>query len=269
MITAQPNTTYTALITGASAGIGYALAEIFARHGHNLILVARSEEKLQSMALQFSTMYRVHTKVIAADLSRHEAPVEVFEQLKQDATTVDVLVNNAGFGYYGAFRESDMQRELDMMQLNMVSLTHLCKLFLNQLPKGRHGKILNVSSTAAFPPAGPFMAVYYASKAYVQSFTEALAAELEDDNITVTALCPGPTETRFKEAANLEGSGLFSKQFVADARSVARAGFNGMMAGKVVVIPGIQNKLTVLSTRLVPRSFLRNMVKRIQKKRGS
>lgn len=269
MTTTPSNTTFTALITGASAGIGYALAELFARHGHNLVLVARSEEKLRSMAQQFGTMYRVQTKVIAADLSKHDAPVKLFDQLRQEATAIDVLVNNAGFGYYGAFRESDIQRELDMMQLNMVSLTHLCKLFLNQLPKGQHGKIMNVSSTAAFPPAGPFMAVYYASKAYVQSFTEALAAELENENITVTALCPGPTKTNFKDAANLEGSGLFSKQFVADARSVARAGFDGMMAGKVVVIPGINNKLTVFSTRVVPRSFMRRMVKRIQEKRGN
>lgn len=269
MATAQTDTKYTALITGASAGIGYELAVLFAQHGHNLVLVARSEEKLQSMALQFAIKYKVYTKVIAADLSRHNAPAKVMQQLKQEGTTVDVLVNNAGFGYYGAFRESDMQRELDMMQLNIVSLTQLCKLFLDQLPREKPGKIMNVSSTAAFPPAGPFMAVYYASKAYVQSFSEALASELEDSLVTVTTLCPGPTETSFKDAANLGGSGLFTKQLVADARSVAKAGYEGMMAGEVVVIPGIQNKLTVLSTRLVPRSFMRSMVKRIQEKRGA
>lgn len=269
MAKAQPHANYTALITGASAGIGYELAELFAQHGHNLVLVARSEDKLQSMALKFAIKYKVYTKVIAADLSEHNAPAKVMAQLKQENTTVDVLVNNAGFGYYGAFRESDLQRELDMMQLNMGSLTHLCKLFLEQLPKEQHGKIMNVSSTAAFPPAGPFMAVYYASKAYVQSFSEALASELEDDNVTVTTLCPGPTETNFKEAANLEGSGLFTKQFIADARSVAKAGYEGMMAGEVVVVPGIHNKLTVLSTRFVPRGVLRNIVKKMQEKRGA
>ncbi|WP_162051480.1 SDR family NAD(P)-dependent oxidoreductase [Pontibacter pamirensis] len=269
MANTQPHTNYTALITGASAGIGYELAELFAQHGHDLVLVARSEDKLQSMALKFAIKYKVYTKVIASDLSEHDAPEKVMAQLKQENTTVDVLVNNAGFGYYGAFRGSDLQRELDMMQLNMVSLTHLCKLFLEQLPEGRQGRVMNVSSTAAFPPAGPFMAVYYASKAYVQSFSEALAAELEDSNVTVTALCPGPTETNFKDAANLEGSGIFSKQFVADARSVAKAGYEGMMAGEVVVIPGIHNKLTVFFTRFVPRSILRNIVKKMQEKRGA
>ncbi|MFD3001403.1 SDR family NAD(P)-dependent oxidoreductase [Pontibacter toksunensis] len=269
MAAPRTHSTYTALITGASAGIGYELAELFAQHGHNLALVARSGGKLQSMAREFTSKYKVNTKVIAADLSKHDAPAKVMAQLKLEDTMVDVLVNNAGFGYYGAFRESDLQRELDMMQLNMVSLTHLCKLFLEQLPKGQHGKIMNVSSTAAFPPAGPYMAVYYASKAYVQSFSEALASELEDENVTVTVLCPGPTETNFKEAANLHGSGLFTKQFVADARSVAKAGYKGMMAGKVVVIPGIHNKLTVLSTRLMPRTILRNVVKRMQQKRGA
>lgn len=258
---------FTALITGASGGIGLELAELFARDGHDLVLVARSEDKLDSLALQFAVKYKVYTKVIALDLSQPDAPEKLFGSLKLHDLKVNVLVNNAGFGNYGAFRESDLQKELDMMQLNMVSLTHLCKLFLWQLPKGEPGKILNVSSTAAFPP-GPYMAVYYASKAYVQSFSEALAKELEDENVTVTALCPGPTDTGFKAEANLEGSGLFSKQFVADAHSVAKAGYKGMMAGEVVVVPGLQNKLTVLSTRLVPRSFLRNMVKRIQEKRG-
>ena len=269
MATARATSTYTALITGASAGIGYELAEIFAQHGHNLVLVARSEDKLHAMALKFATDYLVNTKVIAADLSKHDAPAKVMAQLKQEGVTVDVLVNNAGFGYYGAFQESDLQRELNMMQLNMVTLTHLCKLFLEQLPREQQGKILNVSSTAAFTPAGPFMAVYFASKAYVQSFSEALAAELYGTNVTVTTLCPGPTKTEFKEAANLEGSGLFSKQFVADARNVAVAGYKGLMAGKVVVIPGVYNKLTVFSTRFIPRSFLRRMVKRIQEKRGT
>lgn len=268
-MTANNTATHTGLITGASAGIGYELAKLMAQRGHNLVLVARSEDKLEAMALQFAVNYKVYTKVIVADLSKPSAPATVFDAIKQSGLTIDVLVNNAGFGYYGAFRESDLQRELDMMQLNMVSLTHLCKLFLEQLPKGRHGKILNVSSTAAFPPAGPYMAVYYATKAFVQSFSEGLAAELEDDNVTVTALCPGPTDTEFKDAANLEGSGIFSQGLVADAKSVAEAGYEGMMAGEVVVIPGIHNKLAVFSMRLAPRGLLRDMVKKVQKKRGS
>ncbi|GHA66950.1 SDR family NAD(P)-dependent oxidoreductase [Pontibacter akesuensis] len=258
---------YTALVTGASGGIGMALAECFARDGHNLVLVARSEEKLQRLAQEYAAKYKVYTRVIVQDLSKAEGPEKVFAALQRDSLLVDVLVNNAGFGNFGAFRETELQKELNMMQLNVVSLTHLCKLFLRQLPVGQHGRILNVSSTAAFPP-GPYMAVYYASKAFVQSFTEGLAAELEDECITVTALCPGPTDTGFKQAANLGGSGLFSKKYVADAESVAKAGYEGMMAGEVVVIPGIQNKLTTFSTRFMPRSFLRSMVKRIQTKRA-
>ncbi|MFD2246384.1 SDR family NAD(P)-dependent oxidoreductase [Pontibacter ruber] len=262
----QLTPTYTALITGASGGIGLALAELFAQHGHNLVLVARSEAKLNSLAMRFAVQYKVYTKVIAQDLALADAPQRIFDELRQSGVVVDVLVNNAGFGNYGYFKETDLQKELDMIQVNITALTHLCKLFLQQLPLGRHGKILNVASTAAFPP-GPLMAVYYASKAYVLSFSEALATEQEEDNVTVTVLCPGPTETDFQENANLHGSGLFSKQMVADARSVAKAGYEAMMAGEVVVIPGIQNKLTAFSTRLVPRSFLRKMVKRIQEKR--
>lgn len=257
---------YTALITGASGGIGQELATLFARDGHNLVLVARSEEKLQNQALHYAITYGIYTKVISQDLSKADGPAKVFEQLKKDGVAVDVLVNNAGFGNFGPFRETDLQKELDMMQLNIVSLTHLCKLFLNQLPKESKGKILNVSSTAAFPP-GPYMAVYYASKAYVQSFSEALAAELEDDGVTVTALCPGPTKTDFQDAANLHASGLFSSQLVADAQSVAKAGYEGLLAGEAVVIPGVQNKLTAFSVRVLPRHLVRQMVKKIQGKR--
>jgi short-subunit dehydrogenase len=254
------------LITGASSGIGLELAELFAQQGHNLVLVARSEQKLEQLALQFAVKYKVYTKVIAKDLAKPESPGEIFRELQQEGIQVDVLVNNAGFGHYGYFRETDLQKELEMMQVNMVALTHLSKLFLQQLPQGKHGKILNIASTAAFPP-GPLMAVYYASKAYVLSFSEALAAELAGQGITVTVLCPGATDTDFKENANLEGSGLFSKALMADARSVARVGYEGMMAGKVVVFPGLKDKLTPLLVNLAPRSILRKAVLNIQKKR--
>ena len=257
---------YTAMITGASSGIGLELAELFAQQGHDLVLVARSEQKLEQLAMQYAIQYKVYTRVIAKDLARPESPEEIFRELQQEGVVVDVLVNNAGFGNYGHFKETDLQKELDMMHVNMVALTHLTKLFLRQLPEGRHGKILNIASTAAFPP-GPLMAVYYASKAYVLSFSEALAAELEEDGITVTVLCPGATDTDFKENANLEGSAIFSKAFMADARSVAKAGYEGLMAGDVVVLPGIKNKLTPLLVNLAPRSILRKVVLNIQKKR--
>ncbi len=257
---------YTALITGASGGIGYELAELFAQNGHDLVLVARSEEKLQQIALQFAIKYKVYTKVIAQDLAEHNAAAKIFAELKKEGIAVDVLVNNAGFGNYGYFRETDLQKELAMMQVNMVALTHLTKLFLQHLPEARHGKILNLASTAAFPP-GPLMAVYYASKAYVVSFSEALSAELEDQDVTVTVLCPGATDTDFKERANLEGSGIFKGPLVADARSVAKAGYEAMMAGKVVVFPDLKTKLMPWIVNLTPRSILRKMVKRVQEKR--
>lgn len=258
--------TGTALITGASGGIGLELADIFAQHGYNLVLVARTEEKLEQLAFQFAVKYKVYSKVIAVDLAEHDAPQKVFDELKQSGVVVDVLVNNAGFGNYGRFRETNLQKELDMMQVNMVALTHLSKLFLWQLPQGQGGKILNVSSIAAFPP-GPLMAIYYASKAYVLSFSEALTAELEDEGITVTALCPGPTATNFKDRANLEGTALFSKLFTADARKVAKAGFEGLMKGKPVVLVGLRSKLTPHMVHLLPRPLLLKVIKFIQEKR--
>ena len=257
---------FTALITGASGGIGLELAEVFARNGHNLVLVARSGDKLEQLASRLAVTYKVNSKVIVADLVQQQAPQQVFDTLKEVGLVVDVLVNNAGFGNYGYFRETDLQKELDMMQLNMVALTHLTKLFLQQLPPDRKARILNIASTAAFPP-GPLMAVYYASKAYVLSFSEALATEQQGTNVTVTVLCPGATATDFKENANLEGSGIFKGPLVADARLVAEAGYSGMMAGKVVVLPGLHTKLLPLLVRVMPRSFVRKMVKRVQEKR--
>lgn len=257
---------FTALITGASGGIGLELAELFAQDGHDLVLVARSGAKLEKIATRFAIKYRVYARVVVADLTEPSAPQAVFDTLKQDNVVVDALVNNAGFGNYGYFRETDLQKELDMMQLNMVALTHLTKLFLSQLPQGRAAKILNIASTAAFPP-GPLMAVYYASKAYVLSFSEALATEQEDTNVSVTVLCPGATDTDFKQHANLEGSGIFKGPLVADARSVAKAGYEGMMVGKVVVLPDLKTKLLPLLTRIVPRSIVRKMVKKVQEKR--
>lgn len=257
---------FTALITGASGGIGLELAELFAQDGHDLVLVARSGDRLEQIATRFAIKYKVYSKVVVADLSQQEAPQQVFDMLKQDGTHVNVLVNNAGFGNYGYFRETDLQKELGMMQLNMVSLTHLTKLFLQQLAPGQPAKVLNVASTAAFPP-GPLMAVYYASKAYVLSFSEALAAEQEGTNVSVTVLCPGATATDFKDNANLEGSGIFKGPLVADARTVAKAGYEGMLAGDVVVLPGLHTKLLPLIVRVMPRGFVRRMVKRVQEKR--
>jgi len=257
---------YTALITGASGGIGYELARHFARQGHDLVLVARSEDKLNQMAMQFAIAHKVFTKVIVCDLTVAEAPQRVFDELRQDGLVVDVLVNNAGIGLHGYFRQADEKRLLDMMQLNMVALTHLTHLFLKQLPRERQGRILNVSSVAAFVP-GPLMAVYYASKAYVQSFSEALAAELAEAGVSVTALCPGPTNTRFKERAGVHEAGWLGRWLSESPEEVARVGYQGMMAGKVVVLPGLQYEAMVGVLRLLPRRWLRALVKKVQEKR--
>ncbi|MFT2007177.1 SDR family NAD(P)-dependent oxidoreductase [Pontibacter sp. 13R65] len=256
----------TALITGASGGIGYELAELFAKDGYNLVLVARSEDKLHQIALQFAIKYKVHAKVVVQDLAIPEAPQLIFDELKKDGVQVDVLVNNAGFANYGYFRETDLQKELDMMQVNILALTHLSKLFLGQIRTDKPARILNIASTAAFPP-GPLMAVYYASKAYVLSFSEALAAEQKGTNVSVTVLCPGATATDFKERANLSGSGIFSEALLDDAKSVAKAGYDGLMAGEVIMFPGFKDKLTAFSVRVFPRSLMRNLVKKVQEKR--
>src|SRR6266568_282065 len=264
---ASENVKTVALITGASEGIGRELAKCFAGHKHHLILVARSEEKLKRLAGEISTAHGVCGSSIVQDLSDPDGAPNVRKRVQELSLAVDFLVNNAGVGTYGLFAETDLERELRMMQLNMVSLTALTKLFLPEMLKRRQGRILNVASTAAFQP-GPLMAVYYASKAYVLSFSEALANELRGTGVNVTALCPGPTESGFQKRANMEDSKLFSGRKIMDAATVARAGYRGLMAGKTVVIPGIRNRLLVETIRFSPRSMVtqivRNMQERIQ-----
>lgn len=255
----------TALITGASGGIGADMARLFAREGYNLVLVARSENKMQALASELTGKYKTKITILPYDLVDQAAPEQVFKELAERKLPVQMLVNNAGFGEYGFFEEIKLQRELDMMQLNMGAVVALSKLFLQQLPKGEQGKILNVASTAAFQP-GPLMAVYYATKAFVLSFSGALANELEDRNVTVTALCPGPTKTGFEQDANLSGSDLFASN-VASSEEVAEAGFKAMMAGDTVVIPGARNKTLAFAVRLAPRNFVTRLVRFMQEKK--
>src|SRR6266705_6646003 len=253
-----------ALITGASSGIGYELTKLFARDGYNLVLVARIQKQLMQMADELQEKYSVSVKVISKDLSAASAPEEIFTELQQESRGIDALVNNAGFATYGLFSETDLEAELQMMQVNMVTLTHLTKLFLPGMLNKRMGKILNLASTAAFQP-GPLMAIYYATKAYVLSFSEALANELHGTGVSVTALCPGPTESGFQKKANMEDSKLFSGN-IADAASVALAGYRGLMAGKAVVIPGFSNKLIPWVVRLSPRGVVTRVVRRMQER---
>jgi short-subunit dehydrogenase len=256
----------TALITGASGGIGLELARLFAAGGYDLVLVARSADKLEELAGEL----RKHggaVRVLAKDLARPESPEEVFRELEAAGIAADVLVNNAGFATYGAFVEIDLGRELEELQLNVVTLTHLTKKLLPGMLARRRGGVLNVASTAGFQP-GPLMAVYYATKAYVISFSEALAEELSSTGVAVSVLCPGPTATGFQRRAGMEASKLFSGVLqVADAAAVARAGYDGFRAGKRIVIPGLINKVGVQSIRISPRALATRMVKRMQEHR--
>jgi short-subunit dehydrogenase len=254
----------TALITGASGGIGYELALLFARDGFDCILVARSHDKLNDLAARLESDFRVKTLVLAKDLSKPTAVAEIFEEVSAAAIPVDVLVNNAGYPVFGLFAETNLQNELEMLQVNVIALTALTKLFLKGMIERRSGRILNLASTAAFLP-GPLMAVYYASKAYVLLFSEALANELQGTGVTVTALSPGPTRTGFQKRGQLEDSRLVRGQ-IGDARSVALAGYRGLMAGKTIVIPGLSNKLIPWVVRLSPRGMVTRVVRRMQER---
>ncbi|MEM8611898.1 MAG: SDR family oxidoreductase [Cyanobacteria bacterium P01_H01_bin.105] len=254
----------TALITGASGGIGYELAKVFAANDHDLILVARSINKLQRIQAELSETHDVQVYVIGQDLSQPDSPATLFGQVQQQGLTVDVLVNNAGFGDYGLFAECDWSKQIALLQLNMVSLTQLTRLFLPLMLERGYGKILNVASTAAFQP-GPFMATYYASKSYVMSFTEALAHEVEGTGITVTVLCPGPTRgTDFQSRAKLDDVVFFKKLKLPEAAEVARFGYDALERHQVVAVHGIFNRLLVFTNRLVPRRAVTNAVGQLQ-----
>ena len=254
----------TVLITGASSGIGEELARLFAAHRHDLVLVARSERKLQSLSGELARAHGIQSRSLAADLADPGAPPRIFEALRQQGLTIDVLVNNAGFGARGPYAEIDYQVEARMIQVNVAALAHLTRLFLPGMLARRNGKVLNVASTAAYVP-GPFMAVYYASKAFVLSFSEAIAEETQASGVTVTALIPGPTETNFAATAGNQDSRLFRTGTAMSAAAVARVGYDGLMAGKRVAIAGLSNKLTVLSTRLAPRSVLAKITRKLNR----
>ena len=246
-----------ALITGASSGIGLEFAKIFAREKFNLILVARNESRLDELAAELRTQHGIEVKVLARDLLSETAPQEIFGALRD--TPVSILVNNAGIGWHGAFAETELRRSLDIMRLNMDALVRLTHLFVQPMLARRAGKILNVASTAAFQP-GPNVNVYYASKAFVHSFSYALAEELENSGVTVTALCPGTTHTEFFARGNF---GSARAPFTMSARAVAEAGVRGVMRGRRVVIPGVTNKITSFLARRMPVRVTTAIVRRI------
>lgn len=252
-----------ALITGASGGIGLELSKQFAQGGYGLVLVARSAEKLEQLASDLRDQYGVNVTVITKDLAKPAAPDELYQELRAKGIQIDVLVNNAGFATYGKFTEIALQTELQEMQLNMVTLTHLSKLFTKDMVARGSGKVLNVASTAAFQP-GPLMAVYSATKAYVLSFSDALANELKGTGVTVTALCPGPTESGFQARADMEDSKFIQNTSLMSATEVAKAGYEALLAGKAVVVPGVMNQLGTFVPRLLPREMVTRIVRRVQ-----
>lgn len=249
----SPNRRETALITGASSGIGLDLARLMAPE-FDLIITARTQSKLEQIAQELQSGKGSHVHVIPADLARAEAPDTIFAEVTRRGLRVDALINNAGFGSYGLFAATDLRTQLEMIQVNIAALTQLTKLFLPAMLERKHGRIMNVASTAGFQP-GPLMAVYYATKAYVISFSEAIANELKGTGVTVTCLCPGATATEFAARADMEKSRLF-KMGKMKSVDVARAGYKAMMRGKTTVITGGMNRLLAESVRFSPRKLV-------------
>ncbi|WP_426347981.1 SDR family NAD(P)-dependent oxidoreductase [Alloiococcus sp. CFN-8] len=251
------------LITGASSGIGLELCHLLAEAGNNIILVARKEKELYELRSSLMKQYDIQVEVIIKDLAAPNAPKEIYTHIMNREIKVDTLINNAGVGSFGPFSKISLEKDMNLIDVNIRALTELTKLFLPELLKREKGRILNVASTAGFMP-GPYMATYYASKAYVISFTEALASELKGTAVTVSVLCPGPTKTGFQAKAEMKKSD-FVTLGVMEAKAVALCGFNGMLKGKTIIIPGALNKLLVYGSKLFPRKLLTALAKSTQK----
>jgi len=255
----------TALITGASNGIGLELAKIHASKGGNLVLVARNKSKLDELKKELENQYKVSVYIIGKDLSVFNSAQEVYDETNKQNIKIDYLINNAGFGDYGMFVDSDWNKELEMINLNITTLTQFTKLYLQDMVKHRSGKIMNVASTAAFQP-GPIMAVYFATKAYVLSFSEAVNNEVSDKGVTVTTLCPGATESGFQAAAAMEESNLVKGRKLPTSKEVAEYGYAAMLKGKTVAIHGLMNWILANSVRFTPRSLVVKITRKIQGK---
>lgn len=253
----------TALITGASSGLGVEFAHLLAKDHHNVVLVARSEDKLQQLAGELQKRYGIKAHVFACDLSLPGAAQALVESLQLANLKIDVLVNNAGFGTNGKFYENPAEQEFALLQVNVVALAQLTRLLLPGMVARGYGKVLNVASTAAFQP-GPHMAGYFASKAYVLSLSEALAYELKDTGVTVTALCPGPTQTEFIERAGMKESLLFTLG-KSSAKKVALAGYQAMLRGETTVIPGLHNWALAQTVRFTPRKVVSSLASMLVK----
>ncbi len=250
----------TALITGASSGIGFELARCFARDGYELILVARDRQDLEQAAQKLNTEFAgVKAHVVPCDLSKPEGPEQLYTETKRLGLQVNVLVNDAGFGEYGPFVETDLQKELGMIQLNVASLVHLTKLYLKEMVTRNEGRILQLGSVVSFMP-NPLQAIYAATKAFILSFSESIQNELKDTNVTVTILCPPETDTNFFKVANMEDTRI-AQGNLADPAEVAEEGYKGLMNGEARVLPTMKSKMFFAQSNLLPDSMLASMMK--------
>lgn len=255
----------TALITGASNGIGLELAKVHASKGGDLVLVARNKAKLEDLKTTLENQYKVKVYTIGKDLSAPNAAQQVYAETTQQKIQIDYLINNAGFGDFGMFVETDWNKELQMINLNITTLTQFTKLYLQDMVMRHNGKIMNVASTAAFQ-SGPTMAVYYATKAYVLSFSEAVDNEVINQGVTITALCPGATESGFQAAAAMEESNLVKGKKLPTSKEVAEYGYKAMLKGKTVAIHGLMNWIMANSVRFTPRALVVKITRKIQDK---
>ena len=252
----------TALITGASGGIGYELTKIFASNKINLVLTARNTTELNNLKTELEKKFEIKVLVIGKDLSNPGSANEIFDEVHKSGIEIDYLINNAGFGDFGFFYKCNWEKQEQMINLNITTLTQLTRLFLPEMISNGKGKIMNVASTAAFQP-GPLMSVYYATKAYVLSFSEAIANELKCTGVTVTALCPGPAKSGFQKAANIENSRFLQNKIIPSSEAVARYGYDAMMKGKTIAIYGFVNKLLAFFSRRAPRWIVIRIVRKM------
>jgi len=248
-----------AVVTGASSGIGYELARILAKDGKDIVVIARGRDRLEDLKREIESKHGTRVKVLAKDLSDPKAPPEIFSELEKDKIGVDVLVNNAGYGVYGMFLETDLQKELAMVQVNAVSLIHLTKLFVKGMVRDKSGYILNSASLCAFLST-PMESVYCASKSFVLHFSEALANELQGTGVSVTCLCVGLAETEFHKRARMEDCKA-TKRKMMDAATVAEAGYKALKRGKLIEIPGMIYKFAPWFARLAPRKVVTRVVR--------
>ncbi|ACZ07964.1 NADP-dependent 3-hydroxy acid dehydrogenase YdfG [Sebaldella termitidis] len=253
----------TVLITGASSGIGREFSKLFAEKGYRLVITARREKNLAELKKMYPEN---NVEVIPCDLGSEAGAEYLYNEVKKRSIKVDILINNAGFGLFGEFYETDIEKEKKMIDLNVKALVELSKYFLQEMLERNSGRILNVASIAAFQP-GPYMSVYYASKAFVLSFSEALRNEVRNTGVCISVLCPGPVETEFEKSSELTKSKLFSKLKPITAEKVAYAGYRGLMKNRAVIIPGFFNRAAITAGTFVPTGIKVNIARKIQEKK--